>query len=143
MEGVAGALLSASSWPGHEGHPRLLLDEIVHRALSPGARSRREALERALLAELSRRSALEDVVFLLRELALVGAGASVPALERLLAGAVEPVRSWALRALAANPSAESGAALEAALGAAEGEEARTALAGALRAHRRLAALGRG
>jgi len=139
--GIVEKLLSLSSWPGVKGSPRLLLDDIAHRALAPGAEVRREALSRALLEKVERSVNLNDRMFLLREVELVGSREVVPGLEKLYRTAMEPLRGYALRALDANPSGEAGTALLGALERSGGAGERVAIINALGRRRESRATG--
>lgn len=137
---VIDTLLSAPSWPGVKGSPKLLLDEIVERVLAPGAEIRRKAIVEALLSNLEKRQELNDRVFLLRELAEVGGGESVPLLGRLLEDKELVLREYALRALQANPSHEAGRTLLVALAEADTPGWRLAIVNALGSRRETSAV---
>lgn len=128
---VTEALLAAEEWPGAEGSPKLLLDEIVLRAGAPEDAAKREALRGVLVEQLEKREDVHQRIFLLRELALIGNRECVPALERLLDDPWPPMRYYALRALQANPSKEAGKALLSALKKSRKAEVRVALVNSL------------
>ncbi len=137
---VVSALLAAESWPGRTGSPKLLLDEIAHRTLEPGADVRRRALAAALAEACENVKSLNDRIFLLRELALVGGKEEVLFLGRWLESEQALIRSYALRALEANPSEEAANALRRALPRAKSPRERGALLSALGARRDPASL---
>jgi len=120
--------------------PRLMLERIIVRAGAPPAESR-AALVKVLLEHLAKTDRVNDQVFLLRQLAVVGHGESVSALTGLLGHQSRALREFALRALESNSSAEAGKAIVTALGQAKDDASRAALAGALGARREAAALG--
>jgi len=124
------ALLSATTYPdparetgemrGEKGSPpprppKMILEEIIVAAGAPGRESQRGPLVRAMLAELDTNDRLNDRIYLLRQLAVVGRDEAVPALARLLSNPEPALRHYALGALEANTSAEAGKALVAAL----------------------------
>jgi HEAT repeat protein len=96
--------------------PKMILEELIVAAGAPGRESQRGPLVRAMLAELDANDRLNDRIYLLRELAVVGREEAVPALARLLSSAEPALRHYALGALERNTSAEAGKALVAALG---------------------------
>jgi HEAT repeat protein len=122
---VVRKLLDAEEWPGAQGSPKLLLDEIVLRAGAPGSEDKLRALRQVLVEQLGEHKDAGERIFLLRELAIVGREEAVPALEKLIDGAEPAIREYAIRALAANPSREAAEALLAAMRKA-GEPARRA-----------------
>jgi HEAT repeat protein len=128
---VTEALLAAEEWPGVEGSPKLILDEIVLRAGAPEDAVKRAALRVVLVEQLEKREDVNQRIFLLRELALIGNRECVPTLERLLDDPWPPIRHYALRALQANPSQEAGKALLSALNKSRKTGERVALASAL------------
>ncbi len=129
--GIFENLLRADSWPGRKGSPKLLLDEIVHRALDPAKQMRREILAGVLLDQLKTAESLNERIFLLRMLELAGGKEEVAGLKELLVAAEEPLREYCLRAIDANPSAEAGKALMALLENSNKDEERVALINAL------------
>jgi len=124
-------LLDAAEWPGVQGSPKLLLDEIVLRAGAPGAEDKLRALRQVLVEQLGEHKDVSERILLLRELATVGREEAVPALEKLVEDAEPGIREYAIRALAANPSREAAQALLAALRKAGEPARRAALANAL------------
>jgi hypothetical protein len=107
LRAVVERLIDVESWPGVEGSPWLLLDEIAHRTLAPGAGERRAALENALRERFAKAGGVNERVFLLRQLALVGDDATVPFLESLREDEDVAVREYALRAREAIPAGGS------------------------------------
>jgi HEAT repeat protein len=134
-------LISASEWPGTKGSPKLLLEEIVEHAGRPGAEPQRAALVRAMLAYLERADEVNERIFLLRQLALVGRRESAAALAWLLKDDNPAVREYALHALQKNPSPEAARAILAILDQAEKADWRVAVINALGSRREEAAVG--
>lgn len=132
---VVEALLAASSWPGVEGSPWRRLDEIVHRAMAPGAGARRRALVDTLGERFDRASGLDERIFILRELEVAGGEESIAVLARALEDRDPVIREYAVRALEANPSAAAGAPLLKALEQATEPPWRLALVNALGSRR--------
>jgi hypothetical protein len=128
---VVRRLLDAAEWPGVQGSPKLLLDEIVLRAGTPGAGDKLQALRRVLVEQLGEHRDVGERVLLLRELAIVGREEAVPALEKLIEDAEPAIREHAMRAMAANPSGAAAEALLSALRKAVEPARRAALANAL------------
>ena len=128
---VARRLLDAAEWPGTQGSPKLLLDEIVLRAGAPGSEDKLRALRQVLVEQLGEHRDVSERIFLLRELAIIGRAEAVPALEKLIDDAEPAIREYAIRALAANPSREAAEALLAAMRKAGEPARRAALANAL------------
>jgi len=115
---VIESLISAREYPlpGRKPTPALvLLDQIVRRALNPEKAVQRAALIRALLARLEKGRDLNQRVFCLRQLAVLGTEESVGVLARLLGDTDGTIRHYALAALESNPSSAAGRALAAAL----------------------------
>ncbi len=104
---VVETLAEAKSWPGTDGSPWVVLDEIAHRTLERSVGARRAALAGALRARWDRAAGPSERVWLLGRLALVGEADSVPFLAGALRGGDPAVREHALRALESNPSAEA------------------------------------
>lgn len=98
LRAVVKRLIEAESWPGMGGSPWLVLDEISHRTLAPAAKARRSALEKALRERFASANGIDERVFLLRQLALVGDDVTVPFLESLLEDPDVAAREYALRA---------------------------------------------
>jgi HEAT repeat protein len=134
-------LISASEWPEVKGSPKLLLEEIVEHAGRPGAEPQRAALVRAILAHLARTEQVNERIFLLRQLALVGRGESVTVLAGLLKDDNPTVRQYALHALERNPAPEAGQAVLAILDKAQQTDWRVAVVNALGSRREQAAVG--
>lgn len=115
---VIDALMSAKEYP-LPGRKRtsgmVILDQIVRRALNPEKAGQRAGLLRAFLIRLEKSRDLNQRVYCLRELAVLGTDESVDVLARLLADADSTVRQYALGALESNPSPGAGRALAAAL----------------------------
>jgi len=91
------------------------IDKLVHSVLHPGRKNRRTALALAMLEHLEKSARLNDRVFLLRQLELIGEGESVARLSALLAAEDATLRHYALRALQCNPTPSAAAAILAAL----------------------------
>jgi len=144
-------LLSASTYPDPASAdrprpPKMILEEIIVSAGAPGRESQRTALVQAMVALLQSSDRLNDCIFLLRQLAVVGREEAVPPLARLLGGkgdgtglsadarkaAAEPaLRQYALAALESNTSAAAAHALVAALEQTEAPAWRVAVIQAL------------
>jgi hypothetical protein len=134
-------LLSASTYPDPASAdrprpPKMILEETIVSAGSPGREAQRMPLVRAMLAQLQSSDRLNDRIFLLRQLAVVGREEAVPPLARLLTeagkAAAEPaLRQYALGALESNTSAAAGKALVAVLEQAEEPAWRVAVIHAL------------
>ncbi len=124
--GLLRTLLSATTYPDPASverprPPKMILEEIIVAAGSPGQESQRTPLVRAMLALLESSDRLNDRVFILRQLAVVGREEVVPPLARLLAGngrGESALRQYALGALESNTSAAAAEALLQALVAA-------------------------
>lgn len=115
---VVDALISARDYPmpGRKPTPALvLLDQLVRRALNPEKAVQQAALVRVLLARLEKSRDLNQRVFCLRQLAVLGTEEPVGVLARLLADPDSTIRQYALGALESNPSPAAGRALAAAL----------------------------
>ncbi|MGD0896654.1 MAG: HEAT repeat domain-containing protein [Thermoguttaceae bacterium] len=116
------------------------LEPIILRAAAPGAEAQRGPLLRAMLAYFDKKDRLNDRVFLLRQLTVVGGEESVPPLAGLLKQEDQVLRQYALAALTTNHSPAACEALLAALKQAEGPEWRVALVNALGGRRETAAV---
>lgn len=115
---VIDVLMSAKEYPlpgGKRASGMVVLDQIVRRALNPEKAAQRAALVRALLVRLEKSRDLNQRVYCLRQLAVLGAEESVELLARLLGDAESTIRQYALAALESNPSPAAGRALAAAL----------------------------
>ncbi len=115
---VIDVLMSAKEYPlpgGKRTSGMVVLDQIVRRAMNPEKAVQRAALVRAMLARLEKSRDLNQRVYCLRELAVLGTDESVDVLARLLADADSTIRQYALAALESNPSLAAGRALAAAL----------------------------
>jgi hypothetical protein len=116
-------LLSATTYPDAASPdrprpPKMILEEIIVAAGAPGREAQRAALVRAMVALLQSSDRLNDRIFLLRQLAVVGREEVVPPLARLLtekAAAPPALWQYALGALESNTSPAAGPALVAAL----------------------------
>jgi len=134
-------LISATEWPEVKGSPKLPLEQIVEHAGRPGAEPQRAALVRAMLAHLARTEQVNERIFLLRQLTLVGRGESVAALAGLLKDDNLIVRQYALHALQRNPTPEASQAVLAILDKAEQAGWQVAVINALGSRREQAAVG--
>lgn len=114
------------------------IEPIALRAAAPGNEPRRAAIARAMLGRLEATDRLNDRIFLLRQLAIVGRDESVAPLVKLLADENQAIRQYALAALTFNPAA--GPALVAALREAKTPEWRVAVVNTLGARREAAAV---
>ncbi len=116
---VLDAMISAKDFPepGRKSprSPKAVLDEIVRRAMSPQKAAQRAALARAMLDRLEKGGPLNERIFYLRQLAVIGGDESVGPIARLLGDPDSTVRQYALGALEGNPSAAAGRALVEAL----------------------------
>jgi HEAT repeat protein len=140
---VIEALVSAKDFPepGRKSSrpPKAILDEIVRRAMNPEKATQRSALSRALLARLEKMTELDERIFCLRQLAVIGGDESVSAIAELLHDADGTVRQYALGALECNPSPAAGRALVEALRGAGEPAWRVAILHALGRRREAAA----
>ncbi len=116
------------------------IDRLVHLMLHPARKNRRAALSRAMLEQLDKTKRLNDRVFLLRQLALVGQGESVARLAALLASDDELLRQYALRALECNPAPQAAETISAASQKASAPDWQVALINALGARREKSAV---
>jgi len=129
-------LLSASMYPDPASAdrprpPKMILEEIIVSAGAPGRESQRTALVRAMLAVLQSSDRLNDRIFLVRQLAVVGREEAVVPLARLLTDPEPALRQYALGALESNTSAAAAHAMVAALEKAEEPAWRVAVIHAL------------
>ena len=128
--------------PDPEGRPpqptregAAAIDRLVNSILHPKRKNRRTALALAMLEHLDKTARINDRVFLLRQLAVVGEGESVARLSALLAGDDAILRHYALRALECNPAPGAAAAIVAALEKATDSDWQVALINSLGARR--------
>lgn len=131
---VIDVLMPAKEYPlpgGKRTSGMVVLDQIVRRALNPEKAAQRAALVRALLVRLEKSRDLNQRVYCLRELAVLGTEESVDVLARLLGDADTTIRQYALAALESNPSPGAGRALAAALHGTRDPAGRVALVQAL------------
>ena len=91
------------------------IDRLVNSILHPKRKNRRTALALAMLEHLDKSGRINDRVFLLRQLEVVGEGESVDRLSALLGAQDAILRHYALRALECNPAPGAAAAILAAL----------------------------
>lgn len=138
---VIGALISAEESRGVEGPPKHVLEEIIVRAGAPGREEQCRCLARAMLAYFEKTDDLNQRIFLLRQLGVVGREESVAALAGLLGEHDAALRQYALRALEMNASAAAGKAIAKALGHADDPDWRVALINALGPRREASAVG--
>ncbi|MCR4415801.1 MAG: hypothetical protein NUV77_25585, partial [Thermoguttaceae bacterium] len=140
---VIDALASAKDFPepGRKSprSPKAILDEIVRRAMHPEKATQRTALSRALLARLQKTTQLNERIFCLRQLTVIGGDESVGPIAELLHDADATVRQYALGALECNPSPAAGRALVEALRGAGEPAWRVAILHALGRRREAAA----
>jgi len=112
--------------------PKARLEQIIVRSAAPGKESQRRAMVRAMLVHLEDDQNLNDRVFLLRQLAVVGREEAVRPLAQLLKAADHPaLREHALGALDRNSAPSAGRALVEALSETKEPEWRIAIANAL------------
>jgi len=117
--------------------PKSQLEQIIVQSAAPGRESQRLAMVRAMLVHLEMSDRLNDRVFLLRQLAVVGREEAVRPLAQLVKTADHPVvREYALGALERNSAPSASRALVEALREAKEPEGRIAIAGALGRRRR-------
>jgi hypothetical protein len=134
--------LAASAAPRPEkvsprDEPKAQLEEIIVRSAAPSKESQRRAMVRAMLVHLETSESLNDRVFLLRQLAVVGREEAVRPLGQLLKTTEHPVlREYALGALERNSAPSASRALAESLREAKEPEWRIAIAGALGRRRR-------
>jgi HEAT repeat protein len=130
---VLGALMPdmASEDPGRRDGPQGTLERIAFHAGRPGAEADRAACSKAIAARLGPEVGPPGRVWLLRQLERIGRAEAVPQVARLLTDKDPLVRESARRALQKNPAKEANAALQKALGSADGPGWRVALINAL------------
>jgi HEAT repeat protein len=132
---VIETLMSATSYPGVKGSPKYLLEEIIVRAGAPSEERDGKCLARAMLAYLNNSDDVNQRIFLLRQLAVVGREESVPTLAKLLENDDSAIQQHALRALEKNSSPAAGRVLLEGLATAVQSSWRVALINALGARR--------
>ena len=106
--------------PGKRNDPQSILERIAFQASRPGAEADRAACSKAIAARLGPQTGPFGRVWLLRQLERIGRGEAVPAVAELLADNDPLVRESARRALQKIPGCGAGAAIQKAIGSADG-----------------------